>query len=91
MGFTWAYIHAKKKCRSKYERKEKKNYNDNKDKVLSQSKQYNHDNGELILKFHALTNHIYIERRRHDCEFRRKQRQYYILIYNILSKTKRKT
>ena len=48
-----------------------------KDKVLSQSKQYYHDNRELILKYHALTNHIYIERRRHDREFKAKQKEYY--------------
>jgi hypothetical protein len=46
--------------------KRKKYYNDNKDKLLPQSKQYYHDNKESILKYHALTNHIYIERRRHD-------------------------
>jgi hypothetical protein len=55
----------------------KKYYNDNKDKLLSQSKQYYHDNRELILKYHALTNHIYIERRRHDEEFKAKQKEYY--------------
>jgi general secretion pathway protein D len=52
-------------------------FNDNKDKLLSQSKQYYHDNRELILKKHALTNHIYIERRRHDEEFKAKQKEYY--------------
>ena len=55
----------------------KKYYNDNKDKLLPQSKQYYHDNRESILKYHALTNHIYIERRRHDEEFKAKQKEYY--------------
>ena len=61
--------------------KRKKYYNDNKDKLLPQSKQYYHDNRESILKYHALTNHKYIEKRRHDYEFREKQRQYYITYY----------
>ena len=61
--------------------KRKKYYNDNKDKLLPQSKQYYHDNRESILKYHALTNHKYIEQRRHDCEFRQKQRQYYKTYY----------
>jgi hypothetical protein len=61
--------------------KRKKYYNDNRDKLLPQSKQYYHDNRESILKYHALTNQKYIEQRRHDCEFRQKQRQYYITYY----------
>ena len=64
--------------------KRKQYYNDNKDKLLPQSKQHYHDNKESILKYHALTNHIYIERRRHDCEFREKQRQYYKTYYQKL-------
>ena len=66
--------------------KRKKYYNDNKDKLLPQSKQYYHDNKESILKYHALTNHIYIERRRHDCEFRQKQREYYRTYYQNVEK-----
>jgi hypothetical protein len=34
-----------------------------------------------MIKYHTLTNHKYIEQRRHDCEFREKQRQYYISYY----------
>jgi DNA-directed RNA polymerase beta' subunit len=54
--------------------KRKKYYNDNKDKLLPQSKQYYHDNKESILKYHALTNHIYIER---TCA-RRRQRGWFV-------------
>ncbi len=36
---------------------------------------------ELIEKYYDITNHKYIEQRRHDYEFREKQRQYYITYY----------
>ena len=74
----------KRSVDQKMKEKRKKYYNDNRDKLLPQSKQYYHDNRESILKYHALTNHIYIERRRHDCEFREKQRQYYKTYYQKL-------
>jgi hypothetical protein len=66
LGFTWAYIHAEEKYRSNMKEKRKKYYNDNKDTLLGQNEHYYHDYREIKLKYHALTNHIYIERRRSD-------------------------
>ena len=64
-----------------FKEKKKKYYNDNRDKLITQNKQYYYDNREAILKYHCSTNYKYIEQRRHDKEYKEKQRQYYKTYY----------
>ena len=49
-----------------FKEKKKIYYNDNRDKLITQNKQYYYDSREAILKHHCLTNYKYIEQRRHS-------------------------
>ena len=71
-----------------FKEKMKKYYNDNRDKLITQNKQYYYDNRGAILKHHSLINYKYIGQRRHDKEYKEKQRQYYLIYYQKKRKGK---
>jgi hypothetical protein len=61
--------------------KAKENYINNRDKLNEKAKQYYHDNKEARQKYNneywTEHKHKYAELRRHDREYKRKQKEYY--------------
>jgi hypothetical protein len=73
----------KRKVDEKFKESYKQYYQNNKDKIIETNKKYYYDNREALLHYYASISHIYIEKRRHDREYKAKQREYYKTYYQV--------
>ncbi len=83
MGFTLRKYVDQRKVDKNFKERYKQYYQNNKDKIIETNKKYYYDNREALLHYYASISHIYIEKRRHDREYKAKQREYYKTYYQV--------